>query len=112
MSVVELVEAWPRRWRMLRWRMLASDPILEEAGYDDPIQARWATNPEAWYERVLGVPLIQRFDGAPFDHPPGSDGDLYLFHDWGERRRIEAVSPTYRWTDQRTSQKLVEGRLA
>ena len=99
MSVVELVEAWPRRWRMLRWRMLASDPILEESAYDDPSQAAWATNPEAWYDRILGVPLIQH-------------GDLYLFHDWGERRRIEAVSPTYRWTDQRTSQKLVEGRLA
>jgi hypothetical protein len=75
--------------------MLASDPILEESAYDDPVDAAWATNPEAWYDRVLGVPLVQY-----------GDLDLYLFHDWGERRRLEAFSPIYRWTDKRTWQKL------
>jgi len=88
MSVVELVRARPRRWRLI-----SSDPI-----YSDPADAAWAENLELWYDRVLGVPLIQH-------------GKKYLFHDLHERQRIEAYAPHFRWTGKRKWQKLTGEKL-
>lgn len=80
-SVVRFVKQ-----RHRRYRMIARDRALDVRGSPLPDYARWVVaNLERWYDRLLGVPLVQ-----------GDDGNFY-FTDLRQRERLEAYAPNYRW---------------
>lgn len=68
-----------------RWRMIADDRRFDTEGLDDPTHTYWIyANLERWYDRVLGVTLLQH-------------QGRYVFGDASQRERLERYSPTYRF---------------
>jgi hypothetical protein len=90
MSLVQLV----RNKNHVRPRMLAHDQAWDVRGMQEgegslafaPYTDRIFQHHDAWYKRILGVPIIQA-------------RDQMVFHDDQERARVEFVSSEYHYVD-------------
>jgi hypothetical protein len=84
-----------------RWCVLTKDHWLNPL---DPASGKKISSPaerklDKWFDRVLGVPLIET--------TPGSG--RYVFNEASQRARLEAYSPFYEWVDDATWQSKIGG---